>query len=275
MVIYGFIVSEGVCQLSSVKGCELLEDKELNVIEHLDELRKRLIIIAVSFILFLILGFIFVEDIYKWFIKDLDVTLLVLGPSDIVWIYLMLASVIAVAATIPIFALQVWLFVKPALKPHEVKVTLTYIPALFLLFIFGLAFGYFAIFPMVYQFLLDLGEGMFLTNFTAEKYFRFVFNMTIPFGVLFELPVIIMFLTSLGIVNPYVLHKIRKYAYFVLVVIAVCITPPDFMSDFVVIVPLLLLYEISISLSKVVFKRRQKREAKAVAEAEYEEVDHF
>ena len=115
---------------------------------------------------------------------------------------------------------------------------------------------------------------MFLTNFTAEKYFKFVFNMTIPFAVLFELPVVIMFLTSLGIVNPYVLHKMRKYAYFVLVVIAVCITPPDFMSDFIVTVPLLLLYEISISLSKFVFKRRQKREALLEAEFDYkEEVD--
>ena len=125
---------------------------------------------------------------------------------------------------------------------------------------------------MVYQFLLDLGGDMFLTNFTAEKYFKFVFNMTIPFAVLFELPVVIMFLTSLGIVNPYVLHKIRKYAYFVLVVIAVCITPPDFMSDFIVIMPLLLLYEISISLSKIVFKRRQKREAKLEADYSFEEV---
>ena len=87
------------------KGVWLLEDKELNVIEHLDELRKRLIITVVSFIIFLIIGFVFVEDIYKWFVKDLDVTLLVLGPSDIVWIYFMLASVIAVAATIPIFRL--------------------------------------------------------------------------------------------------------------------------------------------------------------------------
>lgn len=256
------------------KGVWLLEDKELNVIEHLDELRKRLIITVVSFIIFLIIGFVFVENIYKWFVKDLDVTLLVLGPSDIVWIYFMLASVIAIAATIPIFALQVWLFVKPALKPYELKVTIAYIPALFILFITGLAFGYFTIFPMVYQFLLDLGGDMFLTNFTAEKYFKFVFNMTIPFGVLFELPVIIMFLTSLGVVNPYVLHKIRKYAYFVLVVIAVSITPPDFMSDFIVIVPLLLLYEISISLSKVVFKRRQKREARMEAESDYEEVDY-
>lgn len=260
------------CLIFQCKGVWLLADKELNVIEHLEELRKRLIIIAVSFIIFLIIGFAFVEDIYKWFIKDLDVTLLVLGPSDILWIYLMLSSVIAVAATIPIFALQVWLFVKPALKPHEIKVTLTYIPALFILFILGLAFGYFAIFPMVYQFLVNLGDGMFLTNFTAEKYFRFVFNMTIPFGVLFELPVIIMFLTSLGIVNPYVLQKIRKYAYFVLVVIAVCITPPDFMSDFVVTVPLLLLYEISISISKVVYNRRQKREALTDYD---EEVEHY
>ena len=251
-----------------------MEDKELNIMEHLDELRKRLIIIVVSFLVFLIVGFIYVEDIYKWFIKDLDVTLIVLGPSDIVWIYFMLAAVIAVAATIPILAFQVWLFVKPALKPHELKAALAYIPALFLLFIVGLAFGYFVIFPMVYQFLLNLGGDMFLTNFTAEKYFKFVFNMTIPFAVLFELPVVIMFLTSLGIVNPYVLHKIRKYAYFVLVVIAVCITPPDFMSDFIVIMPFLLLYEISISLSKIVFKRRQKREAKLEADYSFEEVDH-
>lgn len=250
-----------------------MEDKELNVIEHLEELRKRLIITVVSFIIFLIIGFIFVEDIYKWFVKDLKVTLLVLGPSDIVWIYFMLASVIAVAATIPIFALQIWLFVKPALKPNELKVTLAYIPALFILFIAGLAFGYFVIFPMIYQFLLDLGGDMFLTNFTAEKYFRFVFNMTIPFGVLFELPVVIMFLTSLGIINPYVLQKMRKYAYFVLVVVAVCITPPDFMSDFVVTMPLLLLYEISISLSKIVFNRRQKRGTLLDSELDYEEVN--
>lgn len=251
----------------------MLADKELNVIEHLEELRKRLIITVVSFILFFIMGFIFVKDIYKWFVKNLDVTLLVLGPSDIVWIYIMLASVIAVAATIPILALQVWLFVKPALKPNEVKVAMAYIPALFLLFIMGLTFGYFVIFPMIYQFLMDLGKDMFLTNFTAEKYFKFVFNMTIPFGVLFELPVVIMFLTSLGIINPYVLHKIRKYAYFVLVVIAVCITPPDFMSDFIVTLPLLLLYELSISLSKIVFKRRQKREVQ-LEESSYDQANN-
>ncbi|HEY2421096.1 MAG TPA: twin-arginine translocase subunit TatC [Neobacillus sp.] len=237
-----------------------MEDKELQLVDHLEELRKRIIISAIAFVIFFIIGFIYVSDIYKWFVRDLDVKLLVLGPSDIMWIYFMLATVVAVAATIPVIALQIWLFVRPALRPIERKITLTYVPMLFFLFLFGLAFGYFIIFPMILKFLINIGSDMFVTNFTADRYFSFIMNMTLPFGVLFELPVVVMFLTSLGIINPFVLSKIRKYAYFVLIIIAVVITPPDFMSDFVVTLPLLLLYEISINLSKFVYRKRLKKQ---------------
>jgi sec-independent protein translocase protein TatC len=236
-----------------------MEDKELQLVDHLDELRKRIIISAVAFVIFFIVGFIYVTDIYDWIVRDLDVKLIVLGPSDIIWVYFMIATVIAIAGTIPVLASQLWMFVKPALKPIEKRITLSYIPALFILFIVGLAFGYFVIFPMVLEFLVKMGADMFVTNFTAEKYFRFLMNMTLPFGVLFELPAVVMFLTALGIINPFVLSKIRKYAYFVLILIAIVITPPDFMSDFVVTLPLLLLYEISINLSKVVYKKRMKK----------------
>jgi len=235
-----------------------MDDRELNLVDHLEELRKRIIISALAFVVFFIVGFIYVDDIYKWFVGNEK--LLVLGPSDIMWIYFMLATVIAVAGTIPVLALQIWLFVRPALKPNERRITLSYVPALFFLFIIGLAFGYFVIFPMVLDFLVNIGKDMFVTNFTAERYFSFILNMTLPFGVLFELPVVVMFLTSLGIINPFVLSKIRKYAYFVLIIIAVVITPPDFMSDFVVTVPLLLLYEISINLSKFVYRKRLKKQ---------------
>jgi len=235
-----------------------MNDKELNLVDHLEELRKRIIISALAFIVFFIVGFIYVDDIYKWFVGDTK--LLVLGPSDIMWIYFMLATVVAVAGTIPVLALQIWLFVRPALRPVERRITLSYVPALFFLFIIGLAFGYFIIFPMVLDFLVNIGKEMFVTNFTAERYFSFILNMTLPFGVLFELPVVVMFLTSLGIINPFVLSKIRKYAYFVLIIIAIVITPPDFMSDFVVMVPLLLLYEISINLSKFVYRKRLKKQ---------------
>lgn len=236
-----------------------MEDKELQLVDHLDELRKRIIISAVAFVVFFIVGFIYVTDIYDWIVRDLDVKLIVLGPSDIIWVYFMIATVIAIAGTIPVLASQLWMFVKPALKPIEKRITLSYIPALFILFIVGLSFGYFIIFPMVLEFLVNMGADMFVTNFTAEKYFRFLMNMTLPFGVLFELPAVVMFLTALGIINPFVLSKIRKYAYFVLILIAIVITPPDFMSDFVVTLPLLLLYEISINLSKFVYKKRMRK----------------
>lgn len=241
-----------------------MSDKELNMIDHLGELRKRLIITALAFIVFFTIGFVFVEEIYKWFVRDLEVKLIVLGPSDIIWVYFMLAGVIAVAGTIPILALQIWLFVKPALKPFEKKASLSYIPALFLLFLVGLSFGYFVIFPTVLSFLVELSGDMFVTNFTAEKYFRFLMTMTLPFAFLFELPVVVMFLTSIGIINPYLLAKIRRYAYFVLIIVSVIISPPDFISDILVTIPLLLLYEISISLSKIVYKRRQKRLEKEI-----------
>jgi sec-independent protein translocase protein TatC len=248
-----------------------MEDKELNVVDHLDELRKRLIITVFAFLIFFVVGFVFVEEIYHFFVRDLDVKLVVLGPSDIVWIYFMIATVIAVAGTIPVLATQIWLFVKPALKPIERKMTLSYIPALFILFIVGLLFGYFVIFPTILNFLVELSGDMVATNFTADKYFRFILNMTIPFGVLFLMPVVVMFLTSLGIINPYVLAKIRKYAYFVLVVVAVVISPPDIMSDFLVTIPLLFLYEISINLSKVVYRRKLKKEKEWEEQMGYDE----
>jgi sec-independent protein translocase protein TatC len=246
-----------------------MDDKELNLVDHLEELRKRIIVSALAFVVFFIVGFIYVDDIYKWFVGNTK--LLVLGPSDIMWIYFMLATVVAVAGTIPVLALQIWLFVRPALRPIERKITLSYVPALFFLFIIGLAFGYFIIFPMVLDFLVNIGKDMFVTNFTAERYFSFIMNMTLPFGVLFELPVVVMFLTSLGIINPFVLSKIRKYAYFVLIIIAIVITPPDFMSDFVVTVPLLLLYEISINLSKFVYRKRLKKQQEDEKEEEVAE----
>jgi len=248
-----------------------MNDQEMSVVDHLSELRKRIIITMIFFFLFLTVGFMYTKEIYSFIVKDLPMKLTVLGPSDILWIYFIIASVFSIVCTIPFAALQLWLFVKPALSPNERRMTLLYVPGLFLLFIGGLCFGYFVILPFVLQFLVGLGEDMFQSMFTTEKYFEFVLNMTLPFAVLFELPVIAMFLTSIGLLNPIALQKVRKYAYFVLIVIAVSITPPDFVSDFSVAIPLLFIYEISISVSKFVYNRRLKREVENSAEsASYE-----
>ncbi|ARI76414.1 twin-arginine translocase subunit TatC [Halobacillus mangrovi] len=233
-----------------------MEDRNLQVIGHLEELRSRTIKTALAFICFLIAGLAFMKPIYQWLIRDLDMKLAILGPSEILWVYLMIAAVCALAATIPVAAYQIWRFVAPGLSQTERKVTLRFIPALFFLFIIGIAFGYFLLFPIVLNFLTSLSEGQFETMFTAEKYFRFMLHMTVPFGLLFEMPLVIVFLTVLGILHPAKLKKSRRVSYFLLIVISVLITPPDFLSDVLVILPLLLLYEISISCSTIAYKKR-------------------
>lgn len=235
-----------------------MEEAKFDLVGELTELRKRILITGGTFILFFIVSLVFVQDIYEWLVKDLDTPLAVLGPGDILWIYFMLASVVGLAATIPIAAWQLWLFVSPALSEKERKVSWSYIPAISLLFLLGISFGYFILFPIVYQFLMSLSEDQFAVLFTTEKYFRFMLNMTLPFGFLFEMPVVIMFLTSLGILNPYRMRKFRKYVYFILVIITVLITPPDFLSDILVMIPLFFLYECSMILSQFVYKRKQK-----------------
>ncbi|MGN7938668.1 twin-arginine translocase subunit TatC [Virgibacillus sp. 6R] len=245
-----------------------MDQTKLKFTDHLEELRKRIIITGVTFILFFILGFVFVQDIYQFLVKDLSGKLALLGPGDIIWIYMVIAGVTAIACTIPVAAYQIWRFVKPALTHSEQKISLAFIPGLFFLFLFGISFGYFILFPIVLSFLTGLIGDQFATFFTAEKYFKFMLNLTLPFGFLFEMPAVVMFLTKLGIINPLKLVKARKISYFVLVIVSVFITPPDFISDVLVIIPLLLLYELSITLSKVVFRKKLKSNAQDLSNFE-------
>ncbi|MCM3411422.1 twin-arginine translocase subunit TatC [Metabacillus litoralis] len=239
---------------------------EMNVVDHLSELRKRVIITLASFLLFLIISFLYVQDIHHFLVKDLNDKLAILGPGDILWIYMAIAGISAITFTIPVAAFQIWLFVKPGLRKEEQKVTLAFIPGIFILFISGIAFGYFLLFPIVLSFLQSLAGDQFETFFTVDKYFRFMINLTVPFGFLFEMPAIIMFLTRLGIINPQRLAKSRKISYFFLIVISVLITPPDFISDILVIVPLVLLYEFSVTLSKIVYRKKLIHESEQVAQ---------
>jgi sec-independent protein translocase protein TatC len=230
--------------------------QEMPFLEHLTDLRRRLIIVLSAFVVSLVTCFLFVDHIYRFLASRATEKLAVLGPGDILAIYLKLAGVGAVAVTIPIAAYQAWRFVVPALTERERTVALMYIPALFLLFLFGLGFAYFVLFPMMYRFVLGLSNGSFDLVITANDYFTFMMNICLPFGFLFELPVAVLFLSHLGILNPHRLARMRKPAYFLLCVVSIAITPPDFVSDVLVIVPLIVLYELSVTISRVVHRKR-------------------
>lgn len=126
------------------------------ILTHLEELRRRLILLGGAFIVFFALSFMFVGDVYSFLIRDLEDQLAILGPGDIVWVYMALSAIIAFIPTVPLAAHQVWSFVAPGLTKEEKRSTLSYIPLFFFLFITGLAFGFFIIFPLVMNFLLGL-----------------------------------------------------------------------------------------------------------------------
>lgn len=221
-------------------------------------MRARIIRTLIAFLVFMAAAFIYVRDIYQWLVRDMDQKLVVLGPSDVMWVYFMIAGVVAIAVTLPVAAYQTWKFVQPAVPEQAQRATLLFIPSITFLFLTGIFFGYFILFPMVLHFMNEMAANDFATMYTAEKYFTFMIHMTVPFGLLFEMPAVVMFLTKLGIVNPHRLAKARKLAYFILVIVAVTITPPDILSDVIVIVPLFLLYEISITISKFVYRNQLK-----------------
>lgn len=237
-------------------------EKEETVVEHLAELRKRLIIIAITFVVSLGIGFAIAARTLQ-FIKmqptAVHVEWNVFGFTDGIMIYFKCALILALLITLPIALHQIWLFVKPGLSEQEAKGTFFFIPASFLLFLAGVSFSYFIMFPMMLNFMSDINQSIGATEtYGMNQYFTFMFNLIIPVGIVFEMPVVIMFLTQLGIVTPNSLRKMRKIAYFVLVVVGVVISPPDFISDVLIIIPLFILFEISIFVSSWTFKRKLK-----------------
>ncbi|WP_067100363.1 twin-arginine translocase subunit TatC [Streptococcus sp. DD13] len=235
------------------------KDKELTIVEHLLEFRKRFMAVLLCFLLVFCGSFVFAGDLYSFLTAGFEQKLLVLGPNDILWVYVNLASIMAVSLTLPFSFFQIWQFVKPALRQGEVKAALLYIPASFICFVLGLLFGFYFVSPAILQVLLSLGDGLFETQLTAQNYLLFLLHTTLPMGILFELPVIVAFLTRIGLLNPSWLIHYRRYAYFVLLVLAVVLTPADFISDLAMTVPLILLYEVSIFLSRFVYKRKRRK----------------
>jgi len=242
-----------------------MNQNHMTILEHIDELRKRLMIIVVFFVLAIIISFFIVEPLINLLqnaASAKELTMNAFRVTDPFKVYMNMVFILALIFTSPMILYQIWSFVSPGLLEKERRVTLGYIPASVFLFLAGLAFSYFILFPFVMKFMLGLSSEMGITSTIGiNEYFQFLFQITLPFGILFQLPVILLFLTRLGIVTPMFLKKIRKYAYFVLFVIAALITPPDIVSHLMVTVPLLLLYEISVWIAAVGYKKAQAAEA--------------
>jgi len=234
------------------------------LLEHIGELRRRLIVVLVVLIAGLAVGLVCADPAYEYMMEQEPVSGMKLHAFSLwdgIGLYMKFALVIALVPVIPVAFYQLWAFVKPALGPRERRATLAYVPFALLMFLVGLAFSYFVVFPLAFHFTLSVARHLELQEtFGIMQYFSFLFSIVIPISLLFELPMVLMFLTRLRIVNPHRLRKMRRLAYFIMVFLGVLVTPPDFISDLLVAVPLILLYEFSVLLSTSVYRRQQEEQ---------------
>jgi sec-independent protein translocase protein TatC len=241
-----------------------MNDNNLTIIEHIDELRKRLMVIVVFFVISIIGSFFLAKPLIRFLQSHgeaRDITLNAFNVIDPMLIFLKVIFFIAIVIISPILMYQMWSFISPGLHETERRATLSYIPYAFLLLLGGISFAYFVLLPYVIKFMMTLSVDLGITQTIGiNEYFNFLFQITIPFGIVFQLPVVIVFLARLGLLNPSILVKVRKYAYFGLFVLAAFITPPDLMSHLFVTVPLFILYEFSIVISRFGYRKYLKAE---------------
>lgn len=232
----------------------------MSLFEHLGELRRRVIYILIVLVVTMVGGLLVADPIFAYIISTKEasqITLHAFSLWDAIGYYMKIAFVVALVVTLPFTLYQLWAFVSPGLREVERKATLRYIPFVFVMFVIGLAFAYFVVFPLAFNFTTNMTRHLGLQEtYGISQYFSFLLNILIPISLLFELPIVIMFLTRIRILNPKRLRKMRRVAYFALIFIGVTITPPDLISDSLVAIPLILLYEFSVFLSTAVYRKQ-------------------
>ncbi|MBC1227147.1 twin-arginine translocase subunit TatC [Listeria booriae] len=236
-----------------------MTDRSMPLTKHLQELRARLIFVFIAFFVSFIIGMLVAKPLILFLQTDempVTITMNVFKVTDAFSIYMQFAFVIALVLIAPFALYQLWAFVKPGLYRNEQQATLRYIPIICVLFLIGVAFSYFVVFPFVLTFMLQFGEQLGVQNTIGlTTYFQFMLQTILPFGALFQMPLLVAFLTRLGLINPDIMRRFRKYAYFILLVIAGLITPPELLSHLLVTLPLILLYEFSIIISSLTYRK--------------------
>jgi len=236
-------------------------------ISHLVELRSRLVraVVAVS----LVFGFLlyWAKDLYALLAQPLLAALPAGGQmiaTDVVGVFLVpikVAALVAFVIALPYVLYQVWAFVAPGLYANEKRLVLPLVVASSGLFLVGMAFAYFLVFPMVFQFMASVApEGVaWMTD--IDKYLSFVLTTFIAFGVTFEVPVVVIVLVRAGVISIEKLKEIRPYVFVGAFVVGAIFTPPDVVSQFMLALPLWLLYELGIVLAPMVGRSPAASEA--------------
>jgi len=232
--------------------------------EHLRELRYRLIVSIVAFLIGTGVAFYFAKYVFEFLKQPViqsypDIQLITLSPTEPLFILIKISIAVGFILAMPVILYQMWRFIEPALYSHEKKLFLPLVISSIILFLLGGAFAYFIVLPLALKFLIGLGFTQLMATpyLSVDTYVSFVLKMVIAFGIAFQMPVVLYILQRIGVVTPEHLGRFRKY-FIVLAFLIGAIIAPDVSTQVLMAIPLMVLYEISVLLGK--YATRKKKE---------------
>lgn len=262
-------------------GHDEVEASKAPLMEHLIELRTRLIYSLLAFIVAFFACYYFAKPIYQFLAWPLahalegqpERRMIATGVMETFFTYLRVAAFAAICVSFPIVASQIWMFVAPGLYKHERKAFLPFLFATPVMFFLGAGLAYYGLLPVAMTFFLSFeatgADGALPIQLEARvsEYLSFIMTVIFAFGLSFQLPVLLTLMGRVGIISSAWLVQYRRYAIVFSFVVAAVLTPPDVMSQVALAVPLCLLYEISIWIVRV-FERDREKAAKAREQAQ-------
>lgn len=232
-----------------------LDDGTMSLIEHLTELRSRLIKCLLAVAAGSLIGYFFIEDIMHYITLPAG-KLYYMQPAEAFFTYIKVACVTGFLLALPIIFWHVWRFFLPALTRAERMVLGLIVPISVVLFFCGLAFSFFLVLPAGIKFFLGFGTSELEALFSVDKYFDFVIMFVLPFGFIFELPLIITILGKLGLITSEFLKKYQRMVIFLSFVIGAIITPtPDIFTQSMIALPIIVLYEVGYFIVRYILRR--------------------
>jgi sec-independent protein translocase protein TatC len=218
----------------------------LSFVGHLDELRKRIIWTLIAVAATAIIGYLVSGFILEVLSKPIG-KLYFFAPAEAFLVRFKIAFIVGIGLALPFILYQAWRFISPALKTKEKKYAVPVIFTAFLLFCLGVAFAYFLLIPVGLKVLLSFGSENVVSLMNVSKYFSFILWFLLFAGILFEMPLLILFLAKLGIIEPRTLRKHRRTAIVIIFIASAVLTPSvDMITMLILALPLILLYEVSI-----------------------------
>ncbi len=229
---------------------------------HLKELRNRIVICVVFLIVSFLVGLHFAPDIVSVLTdigKQYGYTYIYISPQELLLQYFSVALLAGVIITLPLILYQIWAFVQPGLKKNENGLFLTALISGLICFVLGVLFAYKLMLPFMLRFLIEISRGSEIhASVTVGNYMTFLLTIFIIFGIIFELPVVTVLLTQMGLLRVEWMRKARKFVIVLIFFVAAIITPPDVVSQVMVAFPMLGLYELSIIICTILLKLRKK-----------------